>query len=664
MPVQVVYADDPSTSNDLAGEIPNLVVLKSLPQIKDKSTGFVGTVATDYVATARIKACDDGLEGKFKIEIVGGLPAEYKSREEFEAGPNEEKTIVLNPKTSVEGVSAIPFVPSSHDNVPGTSDITWEPLQFFEFKVAGTNEAGGIAQIKLKFEDESGDIECGETIVQKVIETVPFKVAWKGIVLPKDSDFDADRVQGEVESRSQISAFGGLPALAIKASYPVENPKFTPLHSQFVSTIQGLTRGFNHVDLSVWLQFPISSHRDLSQFVSGFGELWRAAAQADRLVLITQSGLLEIYKHPNAQSGPLGVNIGHSKVVLVEEDRSPHKVEPWVEAHEIGHSTPFKLSDDYISQNGQVTSLGFKSEGYLATVLEFQEPPRPVASEDKDITLGFMGSNPKGDRSDFISFDFQTVAKNHYRDIFMPRFDAATNTHVDPPVWLLRGILDRTGLTVSNLEVSPIYNIDGVPEEVAEECGSEPDCLTLKIKTTLTDDSVEERDLFVRAIALVDDDDEIPLDSVGFSDIIEVPSQGIKKITIEDTLENVLFEHTVTPNTPTLDILSVKVKNNKIEAKTLTSDADGDDLHASFFIETPDGLLELVLADEALSAPHNKFTMPLAGLLPGNYKAVIMVTDGFNTAREEAEFTIPVMLSLLYSGDLTTGDSTEVIPLI
>jgi len=653
VPVQVVYADDPSTSNDLAGEIPNLIVLKSLPQIKDKSTGFVGTQETDYVAIAKIKACDDGLEGKFKIEIVGGLPAEYKSREEFEAGPNEEKTIVLNPKTSVEGVSAIPFVPSSHDNVPGTSDITWEPLTFFEFKVAGTNEGSGIAQIKLKFEDEAGDLECGETIVQKVIETVPFSVLWKPIVLPKDHDFDAERVESEAERRSMITQFDGLPALAIKASYPVENPKFSSLHSGFATSIQGLTKGFNkHTGLLEWLEFPKASHRDLSSFVSGYGELLRAAQRLDRLVLITQSGLLEIYKHPNAQSGPIGANIGHSKVVLVEEDRSPHKVDPWVEAHEIGHSMPFKLSDDYISQNGQVITLGFKSEGYLATALEFQEPPRPVAADDETITLGFMGVNPKGDRIDFVSFDFQTVAKNHYRDIFVPRFDAATNTHVDPPVWLLRGMIDRTGLTVSNIEVFPIYNIDGISEEITEPCDSEPDCLSLKIKTTLTDDSVEERDLFVRAIALVDNDDEISLDAVGFSDVIEVPSQGIKKITIEDSLENVLFEHIVSEHTPGLGIDSLEVKNNKVEIKTNTADPDGDSIYASFFIEYPTGPMDLVIADKLLKSPRNKFTLPTEKLSPGTYKAIILVTDGFNTARQETHFQIAAPILAASTSDV------------
>jgi hypothetical protein len=622
IPVQVEYADDvllwPSNDpfggkvsmNDLGGNSREYKLLSSLSQIKDKSTGFVGTKWNNYVAQAEITAGSTQLVGKFKIEITNAEPSVYESEETFVVEPGKTLKVDFNPHDSNGAVTAIPFVPGSSPFVPGTSNIHWGPLKYLKFKSPGTSE------IKVKF----GDVEISKTIVESIIETVPFRIEWKGMVLPgqlRNKEL-VNSVAAEAKTRAS-----GMPALFIKANYPVENPKFKPTYATHVPHLEYASK--LEVSLDEWKNVYSERIRIfLLMREANMRSLPLKKLGIDRQVIVVPPGIL--YKDNQIIQG---ISCERSKVVYVTQ-----YAEPCTDAHEIAHTMPFGLDDDYDIPIAD----GYNAEGYLATIHDPDDasplmgptwPARPYAASAK--SLGFMGTAD--------DTKLRIARKDHYKH-FINAFDAASNTEVDPHIWMLRGMFETQNSTI---DVAPIYQFDSTVDKLPE-CGTNGNCTTLTVRITLQDNSIIDKTAPVSTGVFAEDLGFIPTTFGPIAATFEMPTQPVRRINILNGT-NVLFEKNVSQNAPVLTIVRPredrKFKGGKIRLLIMGTDADNDPLFASVFIENKDGTFADDVAQD-IPLTNNRELIPVDadGMPAGNYTISVLLTDGFNTAEQEVDVEI------------------------
>ncbi len=585
--VQVVYADDPEVSSDLV-VVGNIATVKqTLPMIKNKPTVFTGLGPGNsgriHEIKAKISAGPAGLEGKFEIEIPGAEPSKYESKKKYSLKPCESREFILNPKDEEGGiiVSSIPF---AHKKVK--KDVEWTPLKTFEFKQTGPKE------ITLKFAGHT----LTKVIVEKVIETVPLRIHWVPLGFDKDKKNDLKKLIDEAAARAS-----GDSALFIQANYPVENPKFKATSAQGATTFEDLS-------LTQWQAFPLDGRLQiLINMATGAG-LWLNRINYDRQIFVVHEGFLPLGRGGQA-------NTAGDKVVYVAE-----KVSPIVEAHEIGHTKPWLFDHDE-----ELAS------GYLSTLLNFgREPQRPLAHDPAN--LGFMARGG--------AFDTRIVRKTHYRDNFIPAFDIA-NARLDPAIWLFRGVLevsDTDFITVSDIKPMPIYQLDNIPDE--NETCTVSLCVPLFVNMTLQDDSIVQNTLAIGTGGIFEEfTGKIPFNQSPIVHSFEVPSQGVKKITIEDSDGIVHFSLDVTANSPVLDILSVIPGHKQIVVTVNGSDVDGGSLFASLFIEDSAGVVDAVALDRPVIGMTD-FVIDTEFFEKGDYNLTVMLTDGFNTAEKNTSFSV------------------------
>lgn len=580
--IQAVYADDdidPPIDLEVVGNV--ATVKQTLPMIKNKPTVLGGLwIGKGLEVKAKITAGPAGLEGKFEIDIPGAEPSKYESKKKYSLKPCETREFVLNPQAEEGGlvVSSIPF---AHKKVK--KDVEWTPLKTFEFKQTGAKE------ITLKF---AGKL-ISKVVVEKVIETVPLRVNWAPMVFEKDSKQTKKGLVDEASARSK-----GDPFLYALANYPVENPKFAASSSQMPVVITG--------SLADW-QARTVKERIFS--LVGFAvtqSLLLPLFNVDRRVLVISEGVLT-FPGRQGQSNSAG-----DKTVYVVKGAPSI-----VDAHEIAHTKPWRLDDE---------GNGYEAVGYLTTLLTAgKDPQRPL---DDSGSVGFMANGG--------TFNNRIVRKIHYREKFIPSFDASANAKLDPAIWLFRGILEVDNSNeVVGIEPMPIYQFDGISDD-DESCTSSP-CVQLTIKTTLQDDSVVEKIVAINVGSVLEDFGEpIPFEFSPIMHSSEVPSQPIKNIVIEDEDNIIRFALDVTPNSPVLDILSVYVNNQHAVVTIDGSDVDGGSLFASLFVVHPDGTADAVQFDNPVLG-ETEFEINTEFLKNSDYTLVVLLTDGFNTVKETAE---------------------------
>jgi hypothetical protein len=591
-PVQVNFPDDSMFSSDVQISGGDLTIKQSLPMTKNKPTVIVGMQDNEYVAKAKITAGPGGLTGKFKITITNALPAQYESKETFTLAACTTREFELNPNDHKGILTAIPFVAKK-------SEVHWIPEKAFEWTATGQQE------ILLEFAGK----KVTKTTVEKVIGTVPFKILWKGVVLGPYVNSVGHQLVQDARDRSS-----GYPKLFIQANYPVENAKVQTASSDLVTVLDSVLTVAQWQALSGKLRQNILVHllavKGLAQKRGGF----------DRIVYVAQEGILD---------GNAGqANTDGDKAVFVVTERNPI-----IETHELGHTSPWRLDDEYIKdkETNELIAQGKDSIGFLATLAAVGLPAaRP---SNQNIAYGFMG----------IGVPEELVArKEQYRNKFIPAFDAATNQRLDPAVWILRAVVGTSGGEVKNVSVLPIYHFDFIPDN-AELCNEEVNCTTLIVNMTLGDDSTLTKELAVHPGNVIDEFDgtAVPDDLHSVVDAVEIPPQGIKHIRLQAANGTSFFDTTVSVNLPKLDILSVNVPNNKktISATINSSDIDGGNLFASFFIEDSAGNSDDIRLDESVNGVQ-QFTFNIKLLSKGNYNMSVLLTDGFNTVEEKIPFKI------------------------
>ncbi len=626
IPVQVVYADDTTrwpneepgycNPNDLDGYYPYFTVKQTLPMIKAKPTGFVGLQEDGYVIRVNVSADYYDLEGKFEIDITNAEPSHYESIETFKIRAGETREFILNPHDDRGAVTAIPFVPGSSPFVPGASEVNWEPKKYLEFKDAGAST------ITLKFTGW----EIGRTTVEKIIETVPFKVRWKPMLLSGMINDDLKRKQIIQTTKERSESF---PALFIKANYPVENPKFSASASKDILFLPDIAhQQVPPISIYQWLTVLDDRGRALNLIsaakMNAFVCKWYGY---DRGVLVVPTHI--IYLGGKFYRGLAFQAFKASVFVEAPAD------EP-VEAHEILHTPPFLADDD----RSYGPPFGYRAVGYLATMLEGNAAPARPVNGRLPLSLGFMGL-PN-------SHDVGIARKDQYRELMIPRFDAAQNTELDPRIWLLRGVLDVAG---SNFTADPIYQFDSTIDNQTPCSENETACVTLTLRTILWDGTVIDTPLPVRTAIFTEPDmtnftgPEEPID-LGIGPVAEafaVPSKPVAKIEILNGTK-VLYEKTVSSGMPNLTILSplqgAKYAGN-IGVEIRGDDPDNESLFASVFIEKLDGTVK---EDAGLDIPlvgmNASSEINTTVLQPGDYKIRVLLTDGFNTVEKDARFRI------------------------
>lgn len=623
VPVQVVYADDSLyPASDLEGEERVLTLKRSLPMVKNKATTLVGTEPAERVSRAFIATCENERKGKFKIKLNGAVI--YETTEEFTVPPFSLKFFDFNKHDDNGAVTAIPFVPGT-PGVPGDNKLFWAPLRTFEFKGPART-----AEITVEF----GNEEIGKTIVEKLINTVPFRVMWKALVLDGhalDSQL-TERLVSEARFRSQ-----GPPEVFMKANLPVEDPQFQPRNSEAIGVFDGgtLTQWQNQgTDARVNKLYKHLATRALSLKVIGL----------DRMILVVQDGFLKGISDKVEE--PVGLAVDGEKVVVVKIN-----AEFPVDTHEIGHTKPFFLTDDYKVTGGQVTDRGRIARGYLAAFKKFGRtinPARPVTANDADDTFGYMG----------VEETSRLVArKDQYRFMASLYFDKDVNPEIDPKLWLLRGVLKKDN-SAFTLDTLPIYTFKSTTNPIAEPCNSNPDCTTLTLRMKLDDDTEVQR---VQNFRLGGDIDyaQDRISNIGpVSDAVELPQGGkIKEITILDENAQILFTKAVSPEKPHLKILKkdsslltevteeddeeeVDMGEESIKSlKIRGTDQDGNTLHASLFIIDKDGNMDEIELDKPANGV-TIFDIETRFLTPGNYKLLVLLTDGFNTVQKKVKVRI------------------------
>lgn len=599
--IQVTQVSIPSETNDL--EVEGKVSTIKLPMIKNRATAIVGGQDALLGITATIQAGPDGIKnGQFVLTIQDGDPSQYVSKKKFSLGPCEELAgIPVNSKVDDKGVYSIQ-APAS-----GNGALRWEPEKPFVFTQSGDNK-----KIELKFVQEvPGALSVGtivsEIIVEKVIETVPFKINWLGFAFKDDRKNEKRKSIDEADARSKGDA-----ALFVKANYPVQSDQFFPTFIDGVLVIED-TRA----------QWLAKSNMERTKFLIALAVKEGIAAQLagyDRRIFVVPDGML-----PPGRKGQ--ANTAGDKAVFVVSGAGSV-----AEAHELGHTKPWLLDDEYVKDEaGNIVVEGEDANGYLATLIEAKKKPgRPVT--DEATSLGFMGSTG--------GFDERVVKTSHYKEKLIPAFDKE-NAKLDPLVWSLRAVLDvnDTNLTdVEGLEVLPIFQFDSIPDG-NESCDSQP-CVPLLVMVTLQDDSVIEHTLAVHTGGVIQDD--AGLVEVNQSPIIhvfEVPGQPVKSIVIEDADGIVRFALDTTANAPELEILSVQVNKKSVVLSINGSDVDGGSLFASIFVRYPDGVLASGELDKLVLGPTD-FVIDTELFRKGNYEFIVMLTDGFNTVEETVPFVI------------------------
>ncbi len=614
MPWQVVYPDDELFPPDDTVETANTVEVKpSLPYIARKAMVLGGLRSKNRVAKAIIKTCETAITGKFEIEIdaPGVTVPKYESTQQFTVPVFTTKEFIFDSRDIVgDRPTDIPF------NNP-EDEVQWTPRQVFTVgPVSGPTD--GFITVKF------AGMEIGKTKFT-IVPSKELLILWKALPLGGDFKIAKDRLIAESNDRES-----NIPSFTIKTNFPVENPKFftlgSPMPAEWAAT--------KNVRLVDWLNMDVlDQYKKTDEFSTQWSLVEKRGAWS-HIIFVVQDKVLGFPSTTDGYAfGP--------KVAYVEEDAGNT-----ADAHEIGHLKPWLLPHDYDTDppRGKVT------QGYLVTNYEESlSPQRPFSASFPSFSM--MGN------ADFLD---TIIRKDQYRTLLQHMVGEGA---VDPPVWMLRGILTVTGGVPAAFEAMPIYHFDSVPDP-DESCTGNPQCLTLKVKMTLQDNSVIEKELAVSTAPLTPDytGEEITLDSHGVTHAFELPSQAVKKVRVEDTEDDLLFEQFVSANAPTLTIESVEVKNKKIDVKTKSNDADGDTLYASFFIEV-EGHADGVLLDEQLHGASNKFSAQ-AELPPGDYKAIVMVTDGFNTAQAEKPFTIlPAMLATQDTLSLMTDEGHSVVPI-
>jgi hypothetical protein len=609
----VVYPDDELfPPDDVIATEASAEVKPSLPYITGKPIVLGGLRQNNRIARAKITTCENAITGKFEIEIdaPGVSIPKYESENEHTVIAHSTKTFNFNSQFAGTPTD-IPF------NSP-SDEIQWTPQQAFTVGPVTETTTG---KITVKF----AGTKIGETTFT-IKPSKNWNVQWKALPLGGDFKIASDRLIQAGRNRAS-----GDNAFLIKANYPVDNTKFFPVGS-LIAAEWPKTKNMRLVD---WL-----NQDEIQQFIEQyrFARDWSLAQKRgdiSHIIFMTQDGMLGLSPQINGlASGP--------KAAFIEED-APFSTD----AHELGHLKPWDLDHDYDEQNPR----GIATIGYLATFTERSGglSARPF---DPQVPSHSMMGRPLTLLSDMIR-------KDHYRTLLE---HLPGEGLVDPQVWMLRGILTAPGGNPSSFEASPIYHFDSFTD-ADETCDGNPQCLTLKVKVTLQDNSVIEKELAVSTAPITPDDsgEIIQLDFFVVTHAFDMPLQSVKKVRVEDENNNLLYEKVVSANAPTLTIDSVEVKNNKIEVKTKSEDADSDTLYASFFIEI-DEHADGVLLDEKLTGKANKFTADVT-LPPGSYKAIIMVTDGFNTAEAEAPFTVAPALLATSSPLDTLNEGHDVVPI-
>lgn len=616
VPWQVVYPDDTQfLPEDVTQSEGNIVVLPTLPYITDKPIVLGGLRTDQRVAKAKIQACETAITGKFEIviEAPGTTVAQYTSTKEFTVPAFMSREFVFDSNKN-GAPTDIPF------NNPA-DEVQWTPKQFFKVGPVTTPTVG---KIKVKF--------AGTQISETTFTIKPSKrwsLLWKALPLGGDFKIASDRLVQNVAARES-----GDNAFLIKANYPVSDKDFDTWSSPFPATWADT----KNTRLVEWLNMDELARNDK---LRNFATQWSLAEKRggwSHVVFVVQKTVLGFpIKVSGYAPGP--------KVAFVEEGSAVD-----TDAHELGHLNPWILIHDYPSD----PPSGVATTGYLATFHE--RPPgsdltaRPTIPVPSLQSYSIMGAPPD---SIFLAM----VRKDQYKTLLLyftgPR-------KIDPAVWMLRGMLKTTSGLPTSLETMPIYNFDAEADQ-DETCDGNPDCVTLKVKLTLQDNSIVVKDLAVSTAPIVNEDLTglpIPTDLHTVAHAFDLPGQVVKKIRIESDSGTLLFEKIVSAHAPTLSIESVDVKNNKVEVKTKSNDIDGDTLYGSFLITPEDGNPDGVLLDEQLHGTANKFTAATV-LPPGNYKAIIMVTDGFNTVQAETPFSVLAPLLTVQNPLSTLTDSSQ-----
>jgi len=594
VPWQVVYPDDEKFPPDDVTESEGTVTVQpSLPYIANKLMALGGLRSTNREARATIKTCETAITGKFEIEIdaPGATVPKYES---------QEFTVPVFTTRVFKFDSRFFGVPTDIPFNSVADIVRWTPREYFK---VGPVSGPTIGIIKVKF--------AGTQIGETKFTIVPSKnlvILWKALPLGGDFKIAKDRLLSTSNNREM-----GIPAFTIKTNFPVEDPKFFTLSSGMPAEWPA-TKNVRLVD---WLNMDLINRQVKLDEFSTQWSLAEKRGSVSHILFVVQDNLLGL----GAEAADGQANL--KKVAYIEEDAGEG-----TEAHEIGHLQPWSLAHDYDTDppKGKVT------QGYLVTNYEKNFiTERPTLTAPQSYSM--MGC--------CVGFNQIMIRKDQYKTLLQYM---AGEGAIDPPVWMLRGTLTVTGGVSTSFEAMPIYHFDAYADQ-DETCTGNPQCVTLKVKLTLQDDSIVAKDLAVSTAPLHADNtgNEITLDSHGVTHAFELPGQGVKKIRVEDSSNNLLFEKTVSAHAPTLSIDSVDVNNKKIEVKTKSDDIDGDTLYASFFIAPEGGNADGALLDEQLHGKTNKFTTNTV-LSPGNYKAIIMVTDGFNTVQAEKQFSVAAPL--------------------
>lgn len=624
VPWQIAYPDDEFYPADDLVETAVLVTINpNFPSIADKPTELGGLRSQNREAKATIKTCAEERKGKFEIEIEapGTTVAKYTSTKEFTVEHFTTKTFVFNAKFN-GGVTSVPF------NAPN-SDVEWTPKEFFKMNPVD-QEAEGI--IKVKFAGQ----KIGETKFT-IKKTRDWSILWKALPLGGDFKIAKDRLIAEANRRATDA-----PAFIIKANFPVMESRYFPVGGLIAADWPD-TKNVRLVD---WLNMGFIQRHNTAEKLTA---AWSLAAQRggfSQILFVVQDGFFGV---ADTTIGQAGTNAA-PKAAFVKEGAAST-----TDAHELGHLLPWKLFHDYTT-----TSVGDRAIGYLSTVTELFpstfESARPTSSAaEYPLTFSMMGSAN--------SLFYTMIRKDQYRTVLLHFLPKPGKIIVDPPLWLLRGVVKATGSTVTGFEPMPIYSFDGFETE-SEPCFIDPQCVTLKVKMTLSDNSVVEKELAVKTQGFYLDfsnPDVVASDTFAVVDAVLMPELPVKKVRVEDKNGQLLYEKIVSLNAPTLEITSVDVKSNKIEIKTKSSDADKDTLYASVFIEYSSGLSDAAMLDNKLNGLANKFTIDSV-LPPGDYKALVMVTDGFNTVEKKMPFTVtPALLAASTETTPASGNTVEVI---
>lgn len=591
VPVQVNY---PKGQFDVSSEI-DLDVTGFVTKVKStllytqkKPTELTGDQPTNYISTLTITAGPQALSGKIKVKVQNGDPAEYESKHVIVVPACTSKVINLN------GLGAKGQVTGILTGKKG--DVHFAPEKTFEFTQSGEN---------FEITMEYAGFQIAKTVVEKVIATVPINIRWQPLGF-KDDERDLRELKRTAEDRAKSDS---LEVLFFKANYPVENGKVRTSASQ-LPTVFTLPSSF-----AAWKAMPVND-----QIRALIGQATTAGLQLhlsgyDRMIFVVPNGMLGPSRKGQANTA------GDKAVYVVDVAGAV------AETHEIGHTNPWRLDDDYKVFQGVLIQDGFESTGFLSTLAAAgKEPARPVEAGVR--TLGFMG----------IAGDLQirVSLKEQYKKI-ASSFDAATHGKLDPEIWVLRGLLEVDGSV--SFEQMPIYQIDGFPDD-ASSCSGAANCTPLFVNMTLQDDSVVVKELAVHTGGVFEDFDGLVQFNISpVVNAVEVPSQGIKSIRIEDSLGNVLSSTVVSANSPDLDIVSMIVRKKIAMLKINSSDVDGGSLFASVFVEDASGNASPVEVDRPVSGIAD-FEFNTKFLDHGDYKIVVLLTDGFNTANETAPFVI------------------------